>query len=109
MQFQFTTLTFALLTVLTAAAPADIEARQGGYYAAVGYKYSGGGCTPSSENNVDPIFGSGGYCQPLNRNPTATTPPIISYKLSSIADGCTRELSYLPWSGRGYVRNLDSC
>jgi len=89
MQFQLTTLTFALLSALTAAAPADIEARQGGYFAAVGYKYSGGGCTSTSLTEADPIFGSGGYCQGLNRFPDANTPPITSYKLSSIAEGCT--------------------
>lgn len=90
MQFQLTTITFALLAALATAAPAELEMRQsGGYYHAVGYKYSGGGCTPTTENNGDPIFGTGGYCQALNRYITPTTPPITSYKLSSLADGCT--------------------
>ena len=86
MHFPLTTtaLPIALLAALATAQP-------GGYYAVVGYKYSGPGCTPQTLINPDPIFGSGGYCQPLDRFGDGA--PIVSYKASSIAEGCSCEFS----------------
>jgi hypothetical protein len=97
MHFQLPTLALGLLATLITAAPADLEARQsqGGYFAAVGYKYSGGGCTDQTVTYADPIFGYGGYCQPLNRFPDASTPPITSYKLATLTEGCTGESLFL--------------
>ncbi|KAF2825357.1 hypothetical protein CC86DRAFT_295294 [Ophiobolus disseminans] len=91
MQFQITTLTLSLLAALTTAAPSSLESRQGGYYNSVGYKYSGPGCNSQTLIFADPIFGSGGYCQALDRSGNGT--PIVSYLTSSIADGCSGELS----------------
>jgi hypothetical protein len=94
MQFQLPTLALGLLATLTAAAPADLEARQGqgGYFAASGYKYTGGGCTTQAVAGADPIFGYGGYCQLLNRFPDASTTPVTSYKLAAgLKEGCTGE------------------
>jgi hypothetical protein len=94
MHFQPPALALGFLATLSTAAPADLEARQG-YFAAVGYKYTGGGCTDQTVTYADPIFGYGGYCQPLNRFPDASTPPITSYKLATLAEGCTGESLFL--------------
>jgi hypothetical protein len=55
MQFSNCALSFALLTGLSTAAPANLDARQGGSYVSVGNKYAGPGCTQLIF--ADPIFG----------------------------------------------------
>jgi hypothetical protein len=92
MYFSSTTLSFAILAALTSAAPSSLEARQGSYVA-VGYKYSGPGCTASTLIFADPIFGDGNMCQPLDR--FGTSPPIVSYNTTSVTAGCTGKLCIL--------------
>lgn len=89
MQFQLTTFTFALLAALTTAAPAPEPQSQGGYYSAVGYKYSGPGCTTQTLIFADPIFGDGNVCQALSRQPDSAS--IVSYSTVSVAAGCSGE------------------
>ncbi|OAL05596.1 hypothetical protein IQ06DRAFT_342867 [Phaeosphaeriaceae sp. SRC1lsM3a] len=83
------TFVVSLLATLVAAAPASLEARQGGYYVAVGTKYSGPGCNPNSTPLGDPIFGNGNVCQPLDRFGDGA--PIVSYQTVSVAAGCSGE------------------
>ncbi|KAF2876649.1 hypothetical protein BDV95DRAFT_602619 [Massariosphaeria phaeospora] len=78
----------ALLTAFAALASAAPQS--GGGYVAVGYKYSGGGCTESSLIFGDPIFGNGNVCQPLDR--FGDNGPIVSYKTLSASGGCTVKL-----------------
>jgi hypothetical protein len=88
MLFSTTTVSIALLAALTAAAPATLEERQvGGYYVAVGTKYSGPGCNPADTPLGDPIFGNGNVCQPLDRFGTGA--PIVSYQTVSVSAGCS--------------------
>lgn len=89
------TFAISLLASLVAAAPAELDARQGGYYVAVGVKYSGPGCNPNSTPLGDPIFGNGNVCQPLDRFGDGA--PIVSYQTVSVAQGCSGELSCSRW------------
>ncbi|ORY16301.1 hypothetical protein BCR34DRAFT_476501 [Clohesyomyces aquaticus] len=84
MQFT-TTAILSLLAALGSAAPADLEARQGGSYYAVGEHYKGGGCTSGSLIFADPIYIENA-CTPLDR--FGTEPDIVSYKLLSVSAGC---------------------
>ncbi|KAF1941866.1 hypothetical protein EJ02DRAFT_454703 [Clathrospora elynae] len=98
MYFAATTLTTALLTALTAAAPSTLNTRQsGGDYVSVGNKYSGGGCTPSSLIFADPIFGNGNACQALDR--IGGGAPIVSYSTLSVNAGCSVTLYTAPNCG----------
>jgi hypothetical protein len=90
----FSTIAFSVATLaaLAAAAPTELESRQGGGFVAVGNKYSAGGCNPNSLIFADPIFGDGNACQPLDRSGTGA--PILSYEtLSTNANfNCNGEL-----------------
>ena len=79
----------ALLAAIAPATASPLEARQGGAFVAVGFKYSGPGCTASTLINADPIFGNGNVCQPLDRFDTGV--PIRSYNTSSVSAGCSGE------------------
>jgi hypothetical protein len=85
----FPTTTLALtLTLLTSLAPASpaLSPRQGGFFTSVGNKYSGPGCTSQSLIYADPIFGSGNFCQPLDRSGTGA--PIVSYLTTQTTADC---------------------
>jgi hypothetical protein len=112
MLFSTPALSVALLATLSAAAPAALEVRQGGYYVAVGVKYSGPGCNPASTPIGDPIFGYGNVCQPLDRFGDGA--PIVSYQTSSVTTGCSGkcllELRDLGYSSVGYHEIMaDTC
>jgi hypothetical protein len=81
----FPTLLTLALASLSTAAPSLLP-RQGGYFVAVGNKYSGPGCVPQSLIFADPIFGYGNACQALDRSGTGVK--IVSYSTLS-APGCS--------------------
>lgn len=82
--------------------------QSGGFFSAVGNKYSGGGCTDQSLIFADPVFGDGNVCQPLNRFEGAV--PVVSYKLLSASAGCTVRLySDTTCSGTAYVAPAGTC
>jgi hypothetical protein len=88
MLFSTTSLSIAMLATLAMAAPSSLESRQGGFFVAVGTKYSGPGCT--GEALGDPIFGNGNVCQPLDRFGDGA--PIVSYETVSVSAGCSGKL-----------------
>ncbi|KAF2112841.1 hypothetical protein BDV96DRAFT_549457 [Lophiotrema nucula] len=108
MQFTIPAL-FAAFTAFAAAAPAPaLDTRQGGYFAAAGYKYSGGGCNPNQLIYADPIFGPGNICQPLDRSGTGA--PILSYKTYEAAAGCSVALySTSDCTGTKYSAPVNGC
>lgn len=81
---------FAILT-LSAFLPLVLGQGPGdpGFYNTVAEIYSGPNCDSSSFVWADPIFGSGGMCQLLDRNDN--TPDIISYKVTAQYPGCSGE------------------
>jgi hypothetical protein len=89
-----TTLSVAMLLALAGAAPSSLERRQGGFFVAVGTKYSGPGCNPADTPLGDPIFGNGNVCQPLDRFGDGA--PIVSYETVSVSAGCSGKSLCLP-------------
>ncbi|KAF2179714.1 hypothetical protein K469DRAFT_716064 [Zopfia rhizophila CBS 207.26] len=82
---------YAKLLVLLAVA--GLATAQGpndpGFYNTVAEIHSGPDCLESNLVWLDPIFGRGNMCQPLDRN--NNTPDIISYKVTYNYEGCSGE------------------
>ena len=97
-----TTLVLTLLTSLTTASP-TLSPRQGGFFTAVGNKFSGPGCASQSLIFADPIFGTGNACQPLDRSGTGV--PILSYETTQTTADCKGTLVFQWgfWGGDGWM------
>jgi hypothetical protein len=94
MKFTTTSFSVAMLASLALAAPSSLEARQGGFFVAVGTKFTGPGCTGTALG--DPIFGNGNVCQPLDRFGDGA--PIVSYETVSVSAGCSGKFISLQYA-----------
>ncbi|KAI1763927.1 hypothetical protein GGR53DRAFT_343875 [Hypoxylon sp. FL1150] len=96
-------LTLSAVAVVLASSPGDPD-----FYNTVADIYSGPDCAEDYFVWADPIFGSGGTCQPLDRN--GNTPDILSYKATSIYTDCVvtlytdSECNSIP-----YTVDVDEC
>lgn len=75
-----------VLAVLPAAALAQAPGDPD-FYSTVAELYNGPDCAADKLIFADPIFGTGGICQPLDRN--NNVPEIISYKVTTQYPGCS--------------------
>ncbi|KAF3062406.1 hypothetical protein GL218_02918 [Daldinia childiae] len=83
-------LAFAIcVAAATEGSPGDPD-----FYNTVAEIFSGPDCGEESFVWADPIFGSGGSCQPLDRH--GNTPDILSYKATDIYPECIAE-TYADW------------
>jgi hypothetical protein len=95
--FTALSITLALAALASAAPSLDSRQSQGGYFSAVGNKFSGPGCTSQTLIFADPIFGSGNACQALDRSGTGV--PIVSYSTLSVSAGCSGKSKSLGGEG----------
>jgi len=85
--FSFAAVFLASLSAALPQSPGDPD-----FYNTVADIYSGPSCSADSFVWADPIFGTGGTCQLLDRN--NNTPDIYSYKVTAQYPGCTGKTGF---------------